>query len=466
MAFEDKAAYMPKDAVGLAIESTLITGAAGLAISAIQNTLTKQNVSGWGVFTRSGGVIAMFAASGGIYGFAKAAAANLREKDDSWNPAIGGFLSGGVFGLRFRTFPAVLGFGAGLAVVQGAFDYTGGKFSGYDKDSNVDEYERKEALRKNRRRPIQETLEQLGEGRGVYGPAYRERRADRIKENYGIGEAGKGSSDSDAKAEFFRRFKQQETTLQEKMARLKQSALQPAERANLTDQCLASISRLSNEAKDASAYLLAYDQRTCSTAVRFLHENLQEIRNASASKRKFAFKKTIAQKNAANSGNGPPEDVSVRSQGATGDEVKTASSNEPDHHSSDPQKTQDSLDAGPVSGTAGAITIASLSSTQHRFDFASSEPGSSVSITNIHHSAVDLSDSLSRPFATLAINSVTESLLICGRTSGAAHITGVENSTLIVWSRQVHRSSKTARVYYSPHFRLSMIPLNHHGPVL
>lgn len=65
-----------------------------------------------------------------------------------------------------RTFPAVLGFGAGLAIVQGAFDYTGGKFSGYDKDPNVDEYERKEALRKNRRRPIQETLDQLGEGRG------------------------------------------------------------------------------------------------------------------------------------------------------------------------------------------------------------------------------------------------------------------------------------------------------------
>lgn len=87
--------------------------------------------------------------------------------------------------------------------MQGAFDYTGGKFSGYDKDPNVDEYERKEALRKNRRRPIQETLDQLGEGRGrpslqdlqestllimvgVYGPGYRERRADRIKSHYGI----------------------------------------------------------------------------------------------------------------------------------------------------------------------------------------------------------------------------------------------------------------------------------------
>ena len=105
--------------------------------------------------------------------------------------------------ITVRTFPAVLGFGAGLAILQGAFDYTGGKFSGYDKDPNVDEYERKEALRKNRRRPIQETLEELGEGRGepsvqmsqeivsliilgIYGPGYRERRADRIKENYGI----------------------------------------------------------------------------------------------------------------------------------------------------------------------------------------------------------------------------------------------------------------------------------------
>jgi len=89
---------------------------------------------------------------------------------------------------------------------MGVFDYTGGKFSGFDREANVDEYERKEELRKNKRRPIQETLQELGEGRGmlspllsypledlwlicvpgVYGPGYRERRADRIKEAYGI----------------------------------------------------------------------------------------------------------------------------------------------------------------------------------------------------------------------------------------------------------------------------------------
>ncbi|SLM40180.1 nadh-ubiquinone oxidoreductase 213 kda subunit [Lasallia pustulata] len=164
----------------------MITGGAGTFVSAVQNTLTKQNVSGWGVFTRTGGTIAVFAAMGGTYEFAKLASANLREKDDSWNTAIGGFLAGSIMGIRFRTIPAVLGYGAGLAVLLGTYDYTGGVLTGYDKDPNVDEYWRKEQLRKNRRRPIQETLEELGEGRGIYGPGYAERRRERIKQNYGI----------------------------------------------------------------------------------------------------------------------------------------------------------------------------------------------------------------------------------------------------------------------------------------
>ena len=60
----------------------------------------------------------------------------------------------------------MLGYGAGLAVTMAAYDYTGGLMTGYDKDASVDEYERKQQLRKNRRRPIQETLDELGEGRG------------------------------------------------------------------------------------------------------------------------------------------------------------------------------------------------------------------------------------------------------------------------------------------------------------
>lgn len=39
--------------------------------------------------------------------------------------------------------------------------------SGYDKDPAVDEFDRKEYLRKNRRRPIEQTISELGEGRGM-----------------------------------------------------------------------------------------------------------------------------------------------------------------------------------------------------------------------------------------------------------------------------------------------------------
>jgi hypothetical protein len=68
---------------------------------------------------------------------------------------------------KVGTTPAVLGFGALAAVVLGTYDYTGGALTGFKKDPEVDEFERKEYLRKNRRRPIEQTVAELGEGRGM-----------------------------------------------------------------------------------------------------------------------------------------------------------------------------------------------------------------------------------------------------------------------------------------------------------
>ena len=42
------------------------------------------------------------AAMGGTYEFTRFASANLREKDDSLNTAIGGFLAGSLMGLRCK----------------------------------------------------------------------------------------------------------------------------------------------------------------------------------------------------------------------------------------------------------------------------------------------------------------------------------------------------------------------------
>lgn len=60
-----------------------------------------------------------------------------------------------------------MGYGSALAIVMAAFDYTGGSLFGSHRDPMLDEYDRKEALRANKRRPIQETISQLGEGRGT-----------------------------------------------------------------------------------------------------------------------------------------------------------------------------------------------------------------------------------------------------------------------------------------------------------
>lgn len=48
------------------------------------------------------------------------------------------------------------------------FEYTGGSLRGRARTENpeMDEYEYKEAQRKTRRRPIEETLANIGEGRG------------------------------------------------------------------------------------------------------------------------------------------------------------------------------------------------------------------------------------------------------------------------------------------------------------
>lgn len=65
-----------------------------------------------------------------------------------------------------RTLPALLGYGAVYSIVLGAYSFTGGKLSGPPQDSDEDGYAKKMALRTNWRRPIQETIDELGEGRG------------------------------------------------------------------------------------------------------------------------------------------------------------------------------------------------------------------------------------------------------------------------------------------------------------
>ncbi|MCJ1483777.1 hypothetical protein MMC06_003945 [Schaereria dolodes] len=485
----EKAVYQPKDAVTAAIRSTAITGLAGTLLSAVQNTLTKQNVTAWGIFTRTGGTIGVFAAMGGTYEFATLASANLREKDDSWNPSIGGFLAGSIMGLRFRTLPAVLGYGAGFAILLGAFDYTGGVLTGYDKDPNVDEYERKEALRKNRRRPIQETLEQLGEGRGIYGPGYDARRRERIKQNYGIDVpadpslkmttmVAKSRTETDPVQRFHNYYQHELTALREQIRRLEDTGLIGGERNDAVEHCLAGISRFSNEVRDASSYVPAYDQRIYGNGVKALVEELEKTRAGFATKPKFTFK-TTKKNDSAISLSDAAEIASAQRRHIPGYRSNPPSSTEssmattpaylaspPNESSNITSETQvnnlDTIPESPTSARPPATEGDSLlnphtaairkpsyttptvkSITSHNaahiiYPSLASDATSSASITNVKNSVVDTSvpTTSGQPLAGLTIKNVRKSLLVCGSVNGAAHVTGVESSVIVVTTRQ------------------------------
>ena len=67
--------------------------------------MSRRNPTFWGFFTRFGGTTVTFAATGATYAFFKDFSTNLRESDDSWSAAYGGFCAGAIQGLR-RTYPS------------------------------------------------------------------------------------------------------------------------------------------------------------------------------------------------------------------------------------------------------------------------------------------------------------------------------------------------------------------------
>ena len=52
--------YEPEDALSQSVRSATYTGSAGLLLAAVQNTLSRENVGAFGVFTRFGSTIALF----------------------------------------------------------------------------------------------------------------------------------------------------------------------------------------------------------------------------------------------------------------------------------------------------------------------------------------------------------------------------------------------------------------------
>jgi len=173
--------YHPHDTVKDAAQALAMSTGVGLLFASVQSTLTKQNIGALGTFTRFGGTIVTFAAVGGSYQFVKLASANLREKEDPYNTLIGGLVGGSFLGLRGGTVPSVLGYGALVGITMATFDLCGGRLNGGFKqrgDEHGDEFDSKKYHRENRRRPVQENVDEMI----AHNNWWAKRRAAKIKE--------------------------------------------------------------------------------------------------------------------------------------------------------------------------------------------------------------------------------------------------------------------------------------------
>ncbi|KAK2768833.1 hypothetical protein FQN54_000693 [Arachnomyces sp. PD_36] len=254
---------------------------------------------------------------------------------------------------------------------------------------------------------------------------------------------------------------------------LADTSLVGGERADATDHCLAGIARLSNEVKDASSYIPTYDQRIYAEAIKALQDKLTETRAAVAPRSKFAFRtarknpSAISLSDAAEiaaqgrrhiPGYRSPDNSSVESSvnptpnyaptppGETSQprqRPELAPTSFPavaveDTDEPMPSQPQTSSIRRPTFSTASSVSVNSHSGLHILLPASASRSTVPASITGLQHCVVDMSipTANGKPYASLTIKGVKESLLICGQVNGPAHITDVDHSVIVVSCHQ------------------------------
>ena len=258
------------------------------------------------------------------------------------------------------------------------------------------------------------------------------------------------------------------------MERLESHGTSGGERADAVEHCRASIARLSNEVQDASSYIPAHDQRTYSEAIKALSSKLQTVRSSFAPRPKFSFKSSgptfTAQKNESaisltdaaelaterrKQGPRHRSDMSNESSFAT---TPAELAPEPTEQSNDPAESSDKPHPPTDSDRVRQFSFSKSTSVKldnhdgvHIIIPSSASHATSVgTLSMLHHCVVDMSmpTATGKPFASLTLKNIKESLIVCGHVNGAAHLTNVSNSVIVVASQQFRmHESRNCDVY-------------------
>ncbi|KAI1159230.1 tubulin binding cofactor C-domain-containing protein [Nemania serpens] len=272
---------------------------------------------------------------------------------------------------------------------------------------------------------------------------------------------------ADPKEKFFRHFRAEVTLIQDEIDSLATLAAVGGERKTGIDKVLAGISRLSNEVMDAADFIPGYDQRAYSQAIKALTDKLNATIGKFGPKSRFQFKSrnTTTATNAAQSqdprrqrpwgsdGSQDTEDASRSVADAeTRDTVGTLPSfpGAKDYNEELARPTNQRGVRKPSFSSAKNIAISKHTGLHIILPLTASRATSSGSLTDLSRCIVDMAvpTSTGAPFAGLALKNIKHSLIIAGQVAGPAHITGVEDSVIVVAARQVRmHDCKNVRVY-------------------
>lgn len=246
---------------------------------------------------------------------------------------------------------------------------------------------------------------------------------------------------ADLKETFHRHFNEEVKNVQEHIDKLDRTALVAGERQDAVDYCLASITRLTTEVQDALDFIPAYDQRAYTAAINRLKENFQEARLKFAPKSRFAFK--IRKNDSALSLRDIEAEVQASDRAAAN---QAAAASTPSQRADQPSKNYNKEIEnfrGPIRAPsfsrASSVTISEHSGLHIILPASASHATSSGSLTDLSRCIVDMSIPTANgaPFAGLALKNITSSLIVAGQVAGAAHLTNLKNTIVVVESRQV-----------------------------
>jgi len=261
---------------------------------------------------------------------------------------------------------------------------------------------------------------------------------------------------------FYRFCREQITDIREHIASLEDRSIAGGERADAIDYCASAITNFSEAVKDASSYLPAHDQKTYDEAVKGLHEELQKARTTLAPRQKFTFKKKNASALSLQDAVELAAQQRVRVKGLDYNDVSQDSSfattpaelpspapelalateaSEPPFSNADQKSVRK-----PSFSTSTSIKISNHRDQHIILPTSASHAITSGTLSNLSRCVVDMSvpTASGRPFASLTLKNISDCLIICGHVNGAAHLTKVTRSVIVVASRQfrMHESEQ------------------------